>query len=242
MEAPGSEADFRSIERFLLRAQKHRREALTEPETMQLLSLAGVPVAAGILATTAGQAERAAKRLGFPVVLKVVSPDLIHKSDAGGVQVGLKSMDDVRRAYRTIAASVRRHAPQAQIVGLLVQPHLRGREVILGATRDPQLGPVMVFGVGGTAVELLGDVAFRLAPIDDRDARSMLDEIRAAPLLRAFRGSAPVKRGSIVTALLRLSRLMCRFSHLIHEIEINPMLVTADGAVAVDAMAVIARR
>jgi len=242
MEAPGSEPDFRSIERFLLRAQEDRREALTEPETMQLLSLAGVPVAAAVLVSTARQAERAAKRLGFPVVLKVVSPDLLHKSDAGGVQVGLTSLDDVGRAYRIIRTDVRRHAPQARIVGLLVQPHLSGREVILGATRDPQLGPVMVFGVGGTAVELLGDVAFRLAPIDDRDARSMLDEIKAAPLLRAFRGSAPVNRRSIVMSLLRLSRLICRFSHLIHEIEINPMLVTADGAVAVDAMAVIAPR
>lgn len=242
MDSAEGAPDFRSIERFLLRAREDRREVLTEPETMQLLSLAGIAVPAAVLVTTAEQAERAAKRLGFPVVLKVVSPDLLHKSDVGGVQVGLKSIDDVRRAYRTIAASIRRMARRAQIHGILVQPHMRGLEVILGATHDAQLGPVMVFGLGGVAVELIGDVAFRLAPIDNRDARSMLAEIKAAPLLRGFRGSLPINRRSIVRALLRLSRMMHRFSHLIHEIEINPMLVTADGAVAVDAMAVIARR
>ena len=125
---------------------------------------------------------------------------------------------------------------------MLVQPHLSGREVILGATHDPQLGPVVVFGLGGTAVEILGDVAFRLVPIAERDAWEMLREVRSAPLLNGYRGAAAVDTKSIVRALLNLSRLMYRFSDVIREIEINPMVMTPRGGVAVDAMAVLARR
>ena len=236
------EAGMRSVDRFLSRARRAGREMLTEPETKRMLAFAGIAIPTEAVATSAAHAARLASRIGFPVVLKVVSRDLPHKSDVGGVQLGLHSQEAVRRAYNTIIARVRRASRRARIDGVLVQPHLSGREVIVGATQDAQLGPVVVFGLGGTAVELLGDVAFRLVPINSRDAKEMLGEVKSAPLLGAYRGQTAVNTRSIVDALLSLSRLMSRFSHVIREIEINPLLVTSRGAVAVDAMAVLASR
>ena len=200
---------------------------LTEPEAKTMLGPAAIGIPTESVATSAAHAARIADRIGFPVVLKVVSRDLPHKSDVGGVHLGLRSQEAVRRAYETIVTRVRRASRRARIDGVLVQPHLSGREVLLGATHDAQLGPVVVFGLGGTAVELLGDVAFRLVPIDERDARQMLGEIKSAPLLNGYRGSVPLSTRSIVRALIRLSDLMSRFSHLIREIEINPMMVTS---------------
>jgi succinyl-CoA synthetase beta subunit len=236
------QVNVRSIERFLARAQRDGREMLTEPEAKQMLALAGIGIPTEAVATSAAGAARLANRIGYPVVLKVVSRDVPHKSDVGGVQLGLQSQEAVRRAYGAIVTRVRRASRRARIDGVLVQPHLSGREVIVGAMQDSQLGPVVVFGLGGTAVELLDDVAFRLVPIDERNAREMLGEIKSAPLLGRYRGEAAVNTMSIVRALLSLSRLMSRFSHRIREIEINPLLVTPRGAVAVDAMAVLASR
>lgn len=235
-------SNFRSIERLLSRAQREGHEALTEPETKTMLAQAGITVPTESVATSAAHAARLARRIGFPVVLKVVSRDLPHKSDVGGVALGLRSQEAVCVAYRVIVHRVRKAARRARIDGVLVQPYLSGTEVILGATQDAQLGPVVVCGIGGTAVELLGDVSFRLVPIDERDAREMLAEIRSAPLLNGYRGRPAVDTVGIVRALLSLSRLMSRFSHVIREIEINPMLVTPHGAVAIDAMAVLSPR
>ena len=230
---------FESIERLLTFARQSGRRTLTEPETKAILSLAGLPVSREQMVKSSRQAVSVAREFGFPVVLKVVSPDLAHKSDAGGVHLGLESPLAVERAYHAILASVRDAAPRATIDGVLVQPQLAGLEVIIGVTTDAQFGPVIMFGLGGTAVELLGDVAFRLVPLDEKNARSMLDEVKAAPLLSGFRGSRAVNTRSILAALSRLSELMYRFSDMIQEIEINPMLVTTEGAVAVDAMAVM---
>ena len=234
--------DYPLIEGFLSRVQREGRQSLTEPEAKEVLALAGIPVPAEKVATSAAEAARFARHIGFPVVLKIVSGDLPHKSDVGGVQLGVRSQQEVRRAFAAVLSRVRKRSRGARIEGVLVQPHLSGREVILGATHDPQLGPVVVFGLGGTAVEILGDVAFRLVPIAERDAWEMVREVRSAPLLDGYRGAAAVDTKSIVRALLSLSRLMYRFSDVIREIEINPMVMTPRGGVAVDAMAVLARR
>jgi succinyl-CoA synthetase beta subunit len=213
---------------------------LNEPETKRLLALAGISVPSERVVTSAAEAVRVARRMGFPVVLKVVSRDVPHKTDVGGVQLDVRSSDAVRRAYHAITTRVRRASRSARIEGILVQPHLHGREVIVGATHDPQIGPVLVFGLGGTAVEVMGDVAFRVVPIDAREARQMLREIRSAPLLNGYRGAPAVSVDSIVRALMSVSRLMTTFPHVLREIEINPLLVTEDAAFAVDAMAVVA--
>ena len=234
--------DYPLIEGFLSRIQREGRQSLTEPEAKEVLALAGIPVPAEKVATSAAEAARFARHIGFPVVLKIVSGDLPHKSDVGGVELGVRSQQEVRRAFAAVLSRVRKRSGSARIEGVLVQPHLSGREVILGATHDPQLGPVVVFGLGGTAVEILGDVAFRLVPIAERDAWEMVREVRSAPLLDGYRGAVAVDTTSIVRALLNLSRLMYRFSDVIREIEINPMVMTPRGGVAVDAMAVLARR
>src|SRR5688572_18836929 len=187
MPAKG-EPDFQRIERFLLRAQSDGRKALTEPETKAMLALAGIAVPNEWIATSGTDAARLARRIGFPVVLKVVSRDLPHKTDVGGVQLGLQSQEAVRRGYDTILTRVGRASRGARIEGVLVQPHVTGREVILGATQDAQFGPVVVFGLGGTGVELLGDAAFRLIPIRGRDAREMIQELKSSALFTGYRG------------------------------------------------------
>lgn len=234
------EIELRSIERVLSAAQRAGHRTLTEPETKRLLKRAGISVPPEQVVTSAAEAVRAASRMGFPVVLKVVSRDLPHKTDVGGVQLDLRSRDAVRRGYHAIMTRVRRAARSARIEGVLVQPHLQGREVIVGATHDPQIGPVLVFGLGGTAVEVMGDVAFRVVPIDRREARQMLREIRTAPLLNGYRGTPPVSVESVMRTLMSVSRLMTAFPHIIREIEINPLLVTRNAAIAIDAMAVVA--
>lgn len=233
--APG----FDSVRQILAAARRNGRDRLTEPETMAMLELAGIAVARDRVVQSAADAVSAATALGFPVVLKIVSPDLPHKADVGGVRLGLESADAVRRAYDGILSAVHAAAPDARIDGVLVQQQLDGVEVMLGAVRDAQFGPVMVFGIGGTAVEALADVSFRLAPLEDRDARAMLAEVRGGRLLDGFRGAPPASRPHIIDALLRLSALVAHFPDAIREIDVNPMLVTADRAVAVDALAVI---
>jgi succinyl-CoA synthetase beta subunit len=228
-----------SIERLLTAVRGSGRLTLTEPETKSILAMAGISVPRTQVVTNVSEALAKAQELGFPVVLKIVSPDLPHKSDAGGVRLGLDSPDALEHAYVRMLQDVRHAAPDARIDGVLVEPHLAGLEVVVGATTDPVFGPVMVFGLGGTAVEVLGDVAFRLAPLDRDEAAAMLQDIKGAALLKGFRGSAAVDENAIISALLALSDLMTHFPDVVREIEINPFLVTPQGAVAVDATAVM---
>jgi succinyl-CoA synthetase beta subunit len=236
---PGDGAGFEGVRELFATVRASGRRHLTEPEAKRLLRAAGLSVSEERLVESAGDAVQAAGELGFPVVLKVVSPDVPHKSDVGGVRLGLATPEAVEDAYGTILAAVRHASPAARIDGVLVGRQHRGLEVLLGMVTDPQFGPVMVFGLGGTAVEVLGDVTFRLIPLDERDALAMLDEIRSAPLLDGHRGSPPASRSAIVAALLGLSRLVACFPDDLEEIDVNPLLVTPDRAVAVDAMAVL---
>jgi acyl-CoA synthetase (NDP forming) len=236
---PAAAARFEPIDALIAAARRNGRAALTEPEAKAMLAHAGISVPPERVVQTAREAVRAARAFGFPAVLKIVSPDLPHKSDAGGVRLSLGSAAAVEQAFAEMCAEVRATRPDARIDGVLVQPQLRGVEVILGATIDPHFGPVMVFGVGGTAVEVLGDVVFRLIPIDEHDARAMLAEIKASPLLDGFRGTPAVSKDAVARAMLSLSALVTRHADAIREIEINPLLVTPDEAIAIDAMAVI---
>ena len=232
---------FKSIETLLASARRNGRRNLTEPETKAILKLAGFSIPKEHLVTNARDAMRVAGQIGFPVVLKVVSPDLPHKSDIGGVRLDLHSRNAVRNAYYSILKDVRARSSRISIEGILVQQQLEGIEVILGATTDPQFGPVIIFGLGGIYVEALNDTVCRLIPITRQDAQSMVAEIKSAPLLNGFRGLPRVDKRSIVTALSRLSTLVARFPDQLQELDINPMLVNAQGAVAVDAMALLTR-
>jgi len=227
---------YRAIGQLLAEAQRNGRRTLTEPESKAILKLAGIPVAREQLARNAAEAVEAAEALGFPVVLKVVSPDIPYKSDAGGVRLSLESPGAVRRAFRETLDSVAVRCPGAPVEGMLVQEALRGLEAIAGSMTDPQFGPVLLFGLGGIFVEALRDVSFRIIPMTPAEARRMLAGIRGARLLHGFRGSPPVDQDRLAGILVRLSALAGHFRESIREIDVNPLVVTTHTGIAVDGL------
>jgi len=223
------------------RVKEEGRTVLTELEAKDLLKQAGIKVNDTRLATARSQAVALAREMGFPVVLKIASPDVIHKSDAGGVKVGLRSQRQVGQAYQEIMASVRAKHPQARLQGVTVQAMARpGVEVIIGVSQDPQFGPVLMFGLGGIWVEVLKDVAFRLIPITPYDAREMIREIKGFPLLEGYRGQEPAHLPTLEGILLQVSELVEKHPQ-IQELDINPIFAYRDGAVAVDARVILAK-
>jgi acetyltransferase len=204
-------------------------------EAMDLLDAYGIPTPAGEIVTSPGDAERAAADVGGDVVMKVVSPDILHKSDIGGVEVGV-AQTAVRETYENLVTRARNYQPDATILGVQVQAQLDlddGVETIVGANRDPQFGPVLLFGLGGIFVEVLEDTAVRVAPVGEREARELLDEVDAAPLLRGARGRDPVDEDALVETIGRLSQLVTDFPAIV-ELDVNPLLATPAGATAVD--------
>jgi acyl-CoA synthetase (NDP forming) len=221
------------------RARAQKRTLLTEIEAKVLLAESGIPVSPARLARTRDEAAAIAAELGFPAVLKVVSAQIAHKSDVGGVELGLTSKDDVGAAFDRIMASAKQHAPDATIDGVAVQRMEKpGTEVIVGVTTDPQFGPVLMFGLGGVLVEVLKDVAFRIIPIEERDARQMIEEIKGYPLLQGYRGQPPADQGALRSLLLKVSAFVEGHPE-IAELDLNPVFAYADGAIAVDARIVL---
>jgi acetyltransferase len=209
-------------------------------ELAPLLQAYGLRVAAGRLATTPEAAALAAQTIGFPVALKVVSPDITHKTDVGGVSLGLGSGPAVIEAMAAMLERVRRARPEARLRGVLVQPMVApGRELLLGAVRDPQFGPLIVVGFGGVYVENLKDISARLAPVSAHEAAVMLDELRLAPLLGAVRGQPAVDREALTDTISRFSAAAVDMPELT-EIEINPLVAGPAGVIAVDARGTIA--
>ncbi|HSM03507.1 MAG TPA: acetate--CoA ligase family protein [Longimicrobiales bacterium] len=218
------------------------REHLLEPEALEVLAACGIPVVEHVLCRTADEAVEAAATLGGRVVLKVVSPGIIHKSDVGGVRVGVQGEADVRAAWDEIVDRVGTAEPEAVVEGILVTRFLDGgRETILGMHLDPGFGPVLMFGLGGIYVEALRDVTFRIQPVSAQDAREMIRAIRGHRLLAGVRGEGPVDEDALVDAVQRLSRLVGRH-HRIAELDINPFLAFPEGGVAVDARIRITRK
>ncbi|MFP6697435.1 MAG: acetate--CoA ligase family protein [Alphaproteobacteria bacterium] len=215
------------------------RRTLSELDAADILSKAGLPMAPGRLAHSANDAVRAAMEVGYPVVMKIVSPDIQHKSDIGGVKLNLRSSDEVRSSYQAIMAAVGQHARDAAIDGILVAPMIAGGvETILGVHRDPVFGPVVLFGLGGIFVEVLKDVTFRIAPFGLDEAHRMIDEVRGRAMLDGVRGQPAADVDALADALSRLSVYAAANSEVIESIDINPFLVKAkgEGAIAVDAL------
>jgi acyl-CoA synthetase (NDP forming) len=229
-----------SFQAVIARARSEGRTLLNEVEAKDALREAGVPVTATTLATSADDAVMQAEAAGYPVVLKVVSPDIAHKSDAGGVKLNLKSADEVRAAHADILASCKEHVPGANITGVAVQ-HMapQGTEVIVGMTTDPQFGPVMMFGLGGIMVEVLKDVSFRLVPLTERDAGQMISEIKGKPVLDGVRGQPASDIEALKRTILKVSQFV-EANPDVRELDLNPVFAYPDGAVAVDARIVIA--
>ncbi len=220
-------------------ARVQGRVHLTEIESKELLKDVGIPVVETRLARSKRQAMALARELGFPVALKIASADIIHKTDVGGVKLGIKTAAEVGRAYADIMSAVKSRQPSARIDGVTVQSMARpGIEVIIGMSKDPQFGPVLMFGLGGVLVEVLKDVSFRIVPLLPRDARDMVREIKGFPLLEGYRGQEPADIAFLESLLLQVSALV-EHTPEIKELDLNPVFAYKDGAVAVDARIVL---
>ena len=219
--------------------RKEGRSILTEFESKRILKQAGIPVVETKLAETQKEAVSLSRKMGFPVALKIASPDVIHKSDSGGIRLSLNSVAEVKKAYDEILKKVERQYPRAVIHGVSIQKMVRpGTEVIVGVSKDPQFGPVVMFGLGGIFVELLKDVSFRVIPVERRDAQEMIKEIKGYPLLEGYRGKEPANIPALVEIILKLSRWI-EENPQIKELELNPIFAYRDKAVAVDARIIL---
>ena len=229
-----------TFESVLEKARSEGRTLLNEVEAKQLLRDAGVPVVTTVLATTSEEAKAQAEAVGYPVVLKVVSPDIAHKSDVGGVKIGLEDSGAVTAAYDEIMAAAGKNAPGAAVQGVSVQPMAPsgGVEVIVGMTRDQQFGPVLMFGLGGIAVEILQDVAFRITPLTRRDAREIVREIKGFKMLTGFRNLLPVNLDALEDLILKVSDFADKNPDLA-EMDLNPVMAYSHGALAVDARIIL---
>ena len=226
-------------ETLIAKARNEGRTVLTEVESKQLLSQAGIDVVETRLATSREAAISLSGELGFPVVLKIASADIVHKSDAGGVKLGLENAEAVEQAYDDIMAAAERKHPKAKIMGVVVQKMARpGVEVIIGMSKDDQFGPVLMFGLGGVLVEVLKDVSFRLVPLAKRDAAEMVREIKGYPLLEGYRGGEAVKISYLENLLLKVSDFVEKNPE-VKELDLNPIFAYSDGALAVDARVIL---
>ena len=208
---------------------------LTEVESKELLKKAGIPIVEAKLARSNKEAVSLSKEMGFPVVLKISSPDVVHKSDSGGVKLGLANATQVGKAYNEIISSIKKTYPKAEIQGVSVQPMAPpGVEVIVGMSKDPQFGPVLMFGLGGILVEVLKDVSFRIVPVTERDAREMIREIKGYPILEGYRGQKPASIPALEKLIVKVSQFVEK-NPQIKELDLNPIFAYPDKAVAVDA-------
>jgi acetate---CoA ligase (ADP-forming) subunit beta len=224
---------------ILSKVLKEGRKNLLEIEAKNICAEYKIPVTKFKLAKNEAEAVRFAHEIGFPVVLKIVSPDIIHKSDVGGVAINLKDANSVKEAFNQIMENVKKHDPKAKIVGILVQEMApESTEVIVGSIKDPQFGPALMFGLGGIFVEVLKDVTFRIAPITEDEAREMISEVRAYPLLKGYRNTPPADIEAIVKILLSTSRLVMEHQE-IKELDLNPIMVYEKGAKTVDARIIL---
>jgi acyl-CoA synthetase (NDP forming) len=228
-----------NVSQIINSARKQGRSILTEIEAKQVFKSIGINTIETRLAASLKEATAICDDIGFPVVLKIASPDITHKSDAGGVKVDLNNKAEVRKAYREIMASARQKYPAARIEGVSVQSMARpGIEIIIGMFKDSQFGPVIMFGLGGIFVEVLKDVSFRLIPIVPRDAEEMIKEIKGYSLLQGYRGQEPAHIPSLVDIMLKVSGLVEQTPE-IKEIDLNPVFAYKDTALAVDARIVL---
>lgn len=218
-----------NVSSFFEKMKQAGRQHLNEEEARQVISSYGFRIPKSILAASEPEAVKAAEEIGYPVVIKISSPDILHKSDFGGVRIGVKNATEVRTCFCDITQKARRLMPDAEIKGVLVQEMITGgKEIILGMSRDPQFGPLLMFGLGGIYIEILKDVSFRIAPIGLNEAEEMIQEIRSFPLLKGARGERPMDINTVVDNILRLSQLVTDFPEII-EMDINPLIVFPEG-------------
>jgi acyl-CoA synthetase (NDP forming) len=231
--------DKSAVRKILEQAKAAGRSALTAPQAKGICEAYGITVPKEGVAGASAEAAKLAATIGFPVVMKIVSPQILHKTEAGGVVVGVKNAQAAQEAFTSIIANARRYDAKATIDGVQVQQMLSGgQEVLIGAVTDPAFGKLVAFGLGGILVEVLKDITFRLAPASREDALSMLDGIAAAEILRGVRGAQPVHREALATMIVNVSQLVADFPE-ISELDLNPVFATPDGAIAADVRVVL---
>ncbi|MEW6592846.1 MAG: acetate--CoA ligase family protein [Candidatus Hadarchaeota archaeon] len=221
----------------ILKSVEEGRKELTETESKSVLQARGIPVNRTMLAADVPEAIRIAREIHYPVVLKLASPDILHKSDAKGVKLGVGSEFELKRAFEELMNNAKLYKPNARILGVTVQEYIPpAREVIVGGIQDRTFGPTVMFGLGGIWVEVLKDVSFRLAPLDPAEARGMIQEVKGSQVLAGIRGAPPADINAIADVIQKVGQLIVDFPN-ISEIDINPMFVfdAGKGAVAVDA-------
>lgn len=232
----------REVKRIIKDAICSGRRTLLEPEAKALVSAWGIPVPncrEVLQGEAVGFSSSAVKGLAPPFVLKVVSPDILHKSEVGGVVTGIKDGEAVDKALKEMVKGLKEKAPNARIEGFLLEEMApKGVEVIIGVLRDPQFGPVVMSGIGGVMVELMKDVSFRLPPVGKREALDMVRELKGYPLLTGFRGSRPVDMEALTLAIIKVSEILPELED-IKELEINPLMAYEGGVMAVDVRVVI---
>ena len=228
-----------SVRRILDVVKADKRTSLTAPEGKLVCDAYGIPVPKEGVAKSAAEAGRLASGMGFPVVMKIVSPDILHKTEAGGVVVGVKTAEDALKTYDTILANAKKYKADAKIEGVQVQQMLvGGTEVIVGSITDGSFGKLVAFGLGGVLVEVLKDVTFRLAPATKQDALSMLDGIQAHDMLKGVRGGDPVNRDALADVIVKVSQLVTDFPEIV-ELDLNPVFATKKDAIAADVRIVV---
>lgn len=221
------------------KAKSEGRKFLLEHEAKMVCMEYDIPVTKLKVATSVQEAIKYAEEIGYPVVLKILSPDVIHKFDVGGVILNVKSSKEVEEAYNKILRNTKEKVPNAKILGITVQEMAPpSTEVIVGGLKDPQFGPVVMFGLGGIFVEILKDVTFRIAPINEEEAREMITEVKAYPILEGYRGAPPADIDTIVKILVNTSKLMMDYQE-IKELDLNPIMVYEKGAKTVDARIIL---
>lgn len=227
------------IKNIVQEALDSGRKTLTEPVAMEILRLSSIPVPKFCVVQDMEDAAKKAEELGYPLVLKIVSPNIVHKSDAHGVSLGIRNIEELEEKMSYMILTVADDSPTASIEGfILEQMAPKGVEVIIGAVNDGQFGPVVMFGLGGVAVELMKDVAFRLAPVTKNEALEMMREVKGFPLLTGYRGDSEKDINAIADVIVKLGEVI-KETDGIKELEINPLIVYEHGVVAVDARAIL---
>jgi acyl-CoA synthetase (NDP forming) len=222
------------ISQHLNTAKKEGTSHLTSEVAREIMELAGIPFNKSKLATSEDEAVAIANEIGYPVVMKIVSPQIVHKTEVGGVKIDIETEEELRKAYNDMYLSVFEKVPNAEIKGISVDQMVKGTEIIIGTTVDPQFGHMIMFGIGGIFVEIYQDVSFRLVPINSGDAHDMLQEIKGKPLLEGARGLPKADTKQLVDILVNVSNLVNIYPD-IQEMDLNPLMITENGIMAVDA-------
>ncbi len=229
------------VKRLINNAREEGRYKLLEHEAYEVLRVYGLPLPNAGLAKDVEDAVELSEKIGYPVVLKVVSPDIVHKSDVGGVVIGLNNPSEVRNAFNMILKNVSMRTPNAKVYGILIQEMVpSGLEVIVGSTRDPTFGPLILFGLGGIFVEVLRDVSFRIVPLTHYDAETMISEIKSAKILEGYRGQAPRDKEALIDILIKLSKFVESVNE-VKDVDLNPVMLyeVGKGAKIADARVIL---